>query len=345
MAASSSGKTRRGAKPPFRRSALASGSLVAASPQDRIARAKPAVERVGGYAAGLGGKRLRLDVRVRELFAGVSGRTVKHWLEGGRVRVGGVVVRRGDVEVGARDRVELGAPSRTFPSLLRLVFEDDDILVVDKPPGLLTIATEHERERTAYRLLAEYVGGHGGAPPPSGRPRGPRLFIVHRLDRDTSGLLVFAKSGAAKQRRQEQFEARRVERRYVALVEGTVREDEGTLRSRLREDRTLRVRRARDGTEGREAITHYRVLQRHPGTTVLGLSLVTGRRAQIRAQLAELGHPIVGDHAYGAHHDPLRRLGLHATRLAFTHPRGHHVSFDSPAPPAFTRAPRLAPPR
>jgi len=280
---------------------------------------------------------MRLDRRLRELFPGASGRAIKQWLELGRVRVAGHVVRRGDVVVGSADRVELGPPpGPSFPPLLRLVFEDDDILVIDKPPGLLTIATERERDRTAYRLLADYVGGHGGTPA-KGRPRGPRLFIVHRLDRETSGLIVFAKSSHGKRRLQGQFEARSVERRYVALVEGIVSDARGRLRSRLRENRSLHVRQARSRAAGREAITDYRVLEHGNGTTLLELSLVTGRRGQIRAQLATLGHPIVGDHAYGARHDPLRRLCLHATRLAFSHPQGHRVSFESPAPAGFAR--------
>src|SRR6266542_3883413 len=258
---------------------------------------------------------MRLDRRLHELFPGASGRAIKHWLEGGRVRVTGHVVRRGDVAVGSADRVELGPPpGPSFPTLLRLVFEDAAILVIDKPPGLLTIATERERDRTAYRLLADYVGGHrASADKAKARRRGPRLFIVHRLDRETSGLIVFAKSSDAKRR----------------------------LRSRLRENRTLRVRHTRNRSAGREAITDYRVLEHGNGTTLLELSLVTGRRGQIRAQLATLGHPIVGDHAYGARHDPLRRLCLHATRLAFSHPHGHRVAFESPAPPGFTRIARV----
>jgi len=251
--------------------------------------------------------------------------------------MGGRVVRRGDVPLAADDRVELGAPpGPSFPSGLGLVHEDEDLIVVDKPPGLLTIATERERERTAYRLLADYVGGHGPSRTGKGRPA-PRLFIVHRLDRQTSGLLLFAKSAAAKRRLQSQFEARTVERRYVAVVEGRVANERGTLKSRLRENRTLRVRPTRDRSAGREAITDYRVIARGVGVTLLELSLVTGRRGQIRVQLATLGHPIVGDRAYGASRDPLRRLCLHATRLGFAHLRGHRVSFDSPAPPAFAR--------
>jgi 23S rRNA pseudouridine1911/1915/1917 synthase len=279
---------------------------------------------------------MKLDRRLRELFPGASGRTIKQWLELGRVRVDGRVVRRGDVTVSARDRVELGTPpGPSFPSSLRMVFEDDDILVIDKPPGLLTIATDRERERTAYRLLAEYVGGHRASP---NKPRrgAPRLFIVHRLDRDTSGLLVFAKSPGAKRRLQSQFEARAVDRRYIAIVEGNVADAQGTLRSRLHEDRNLRVRPTRP-REGREAITRYRVLEGGPATTLLELSLVTGRRAQIRAQLAALHHPILGDHVFGAHQDPIHRLCLHATKLAFTHPQGHRVTFESPPPQSFRR--------
>jgi 23S rRNA pseudouridine1911/1915/1917 synthase len=180
------------------------------------------------------------------------------------------------------------------------------------------------------------VGAHGGAPE-AARRGAPRLFIVHRLDRETSGLLVFAKSAAAKHALQAQFAARAVERRYVAVVEGAVRDTEGTLRSRLRETRAFRVRPARGSAGGREAITDYRVIGRGPATTLLALSLVTGRRGQIRAQLAALGHPIAGDRSYGARSDPLGRLCLHAARLAFTHPRGHHVSFDSPASPRFAQ--------
>ena len=274
---------------------------------------------------------MRLSDRLQRMHPGSSRTAVKGWLETGRVQVNGTVVRRGDVTVEESDHVALTAtPPPAFPaSLLRRVHEDDDILVVDKPPGLLTVATERERERTAYRALADYVAG---------QPAHRRLFIVHRLDRETSGLLVFAKSAAAKRALQEQFERRSVERRYVAVVEGRVKEAEGTLRDRLREDPTLLVRPTRDRRGGKEAITEYRVLEHRRTATVLELSLVTGRRGQIRAQLAALGHPLVGDARYGSRRDPLRRVCLHARRLGFVHPRdGRRVSFDSAVPAAFAR--------
>jgi 23S rRNA pseudouridine1911/1915/1917 synthase len=272
-----------------------------------------------------------LRARLKRLFPGSSGRTVKQWLERGRVRVNGTVVRRGDVAVGAGDRVELGTPPvASIPAPLRLVHEDDEIVVIDKPPGLLTIADLSERERTAYRLLRDWMDARDAG----------RVFIVHRLDRETSGLLVVARTPRAKAMLQEQFRARTPERVYVARVQGRVREDAGTLTSRLTEDRSLRVRPTRDTRQGREAITRYRVLARDEDATVVELTLVTGRRGQIRAQLAALGHPIVGDHAYGSRGDPLRRVCLHATRLGFTHPDGRRVVFDSPPPSGF-RAPRV----
>lgn len=243
------------------------------------------------------------------------------------MQVNGRVVRRGNIALAPGDRIALTAPPPpAFPGHLGLVYEDDDLLVVDKPSGLLTIATERERERTAYRALAPYVAGRQG-----------RLFIVHRLDRETSGLLCFAKSAAAKRHLQAQFQARTVERVYMAVVEGRVGGPAGALTGRLVEDRGLRVRPTRDRRLGREAITRYRVVERRRDTTLVELTLVTGRRGQLRAQLARLGHPIVGDLDYGSRRNPLGRVCLHATRLGFRGPAGRALRFESRVPPGFDR--------
>jgi len=269
-----------------------------------------------------------LSERLAALYPASSRRALKRWLLAGRVRVNGEVVRRGDVAVGDADRVALGAPPPpAFPAPLHLVHADDDIVVIDKPPGLLTIATERERERTAYRLVGDWVAARDGG----------RIFVVHRLDRETSGLVVFARTAAAKRSLQEQFERRSVERVYVAVVDGRVRDDAGALRDRLVEDRGLRVRTTRDRRAGREAVTRYRVVRRGATATLLEIALETGRRGQIRAQLAAIGHPVVGDAAHGSRRDPLRRLCLHATRLGFTHPAGAPARFESPPPAAFGR--------
>lgn len=258
--------------------------------------------------------------RLGTLFPQASRRRLKQWLAAGRVEVNGRVCRDGRTRVGSAAAVALAARGgATFPRALALVHEDDALLVVVKPAGLLTIATERERERTAYRLLWDYLAA-----------RRERPFIVHRLDRETSGLLVFAKSERVKRALQAQFEARTAEREYVALVRGRVRQESGTLESRLAQDRGLRVRASR---AGREAITRYRVLGRRRDATLLELRLVTGRRRQIRVQLAGAGHPIVGDPAPEGG-GRARRLHLHATRLGFVHPgTGAPVHFES-APPA-----------
>ena len=258
--------------------------------------------------------------RLRALHPEASGRSLKQWLEAGRVEVNGRPVRDGRLAVQAGDTVALAGRARApFPRGLALVHEDPALLVIVKPAGLLTIATERERERTAYRLLWDYLAA-----------RGERPFIVHRLDRETSGLLVLAKSEPVKRALQEQFEARSVERVYVALVEGAPPRARGTLESRLVQDRALRVRAA---PGGRSAITHYRVLERRRGRALLELRLGTGRRHQIRVQLADAGCPVVGDTAHGGPRGRAGRLCLHATRLGFTHPAtGQPVAFES-APP------------
>jgi 23S rRNA pseudouridine1911/1915/1917 synthase len=268
-----------------------------------------------------------LLTRLRAEFADSSTRRLKAWLAEGRVRVNGAVVRDPRAPVRAEDALDLGRPGTAFPPGLRRVHEDDLMVVVDKPPGLLTIATEREREHTAYHLLWEYL---------STRRPPRRPFVVHRLDRETSGLLVFATTPGAKRHLQAQFEQRSAQRLYVAVVEGRVRDDAGTLTSRLVQDRALRVRTDREA--GRTAITHYRVAARGRDATLLELRLGTGRRHQLRVQLAELGHPVVGDRLHGSSRNPLRRLCLHATRLGFLHPAtGAAVAFTSPAPPAFRR--------
>jgi len=265
-----------------------------------------------------------LAERLRTLFPEASGRSLKQWLEAGRVTVDGQSCRDGRLKVTADAVITLGGrASAPFPRGLTLVHEDDAMLVVVKPAGLLTIATERERERTAYRLLWDYLGSKQGS-------KQARPFIVHRLDRETSGLLVFAKSEPVKRTLQAQFEARTVERVYRALVEGRPAREQGTLESRLAEDRMLRVRSAE---RGRVAITHYRVLATRRENTLLELRLGTGRRHQIRVQLAESGWPIVGDVTHGGPRSGAGRLCLHATRLGFDHPvTGARVVFES-APP------------
>jgi 23S rRNA pseudouridine1911/1915/1917 synthase len=212
---------------------------------------------------------------------------------------------------------------------VRIVFEDDSLIVADKPAGLLTMATEREKEKTLYAFLRAYLNGKR---PPE------KLFIVHRLDREASGLLVFAKTMAAKEHLQNQFKDHSAGRKYVAVVEGRVKENDFTIRSYLAENAAYRVYSTPDAKAGALAVTHVHTRKRNSKTSVLDVQLETGRKHQIRVHLAEKGHPIVGDRNYGSRSDPLRRLALHGATLAFTHPRtAKRMTFDSPYPGMFNK--------
>jgi 23S rRNA pseudouridine1911/1915/1917 synthase len=211
---------------------------------------------------------------------------------------------------------------------VRVVYEDESIVVVDKPSGLLTVATEKERVRTLFSALRLHANSKK---PPQ------KIFVVHRLDREASGLLVFAKTIEEKEYLQSQFKDHSAGRRYVAVVEGRVTPDEFTIKSYLAENKALRVYSTRKISEGKLAITHVRVLKRNPKTTLIEVRLETGRKHQIRVHLAERGHPIVGDKSYGSGTNPLRRLALHGAHLEFRHPRtGQVVKYDSGIPKAFS---------
>ena len=274
---------------------------------------------------------LSLGECLAHLLREASGRTRKQMLGGGRVRVNGAVVRRAATGLVAGDVVEVG-PKETqtpLPRGLAVVHEDEDVIVVEKPAGLPTIATERERVRTVYAHLTARARGR--------RPPG-RVFVVHRLDRDASGLLVFARSVIAKGTLQAQFAAHSVERTYLAVVDGRVGRPEGTIRSRLLDDGPGPVRETHDPTRGRAAVTHWRVRRTGGRHSLVEVRLETGRRNQIRVHLAGMGHPIAGDARYGSRTDPVGRLALHAHVLGFDHPvTGARLRFVSPAPAAFVK--------
>jgi 23S rRNA pseudouridine1911/1915/1917 synthase len=265
------------------------------------------------------------------LVPGASNRTLRQMLEQGRVCINGIPCRLAKQRIQPDDTVEIGdfTARRNLGHGIKVVFEDKDLLVIEKPSGLLTIATASEKDRTAYALLREYVKLH--------HPK-KKLFIVHRLDKFASGLLVFAKEEKVKSKLQALFKRHDVRRKYWAIVEGHVAQNQGTIRSRLAEDQTLRMHSTDDSTAGKLAITHYQVLQRLPTSTSLEVTLETGRKNQIRAHLSELGHPILGDRAYGSTRDPMGRLGLHAFQLGFIHPtRAIPLLFETEMPAEFRR--------
>jgi 23S rRNA pseudouridine1911/1915/1917 synthase len=183
------------------------------------------------------------------------------------------------------------------------------------------MATDSEKAKTAYALLRAYLN--------SKRPA-EKLFIVHRLDREASGLLVFAKTISAKEKLQDQFKNHSAGRKYIALVEGRIEKDDFTIRSFLAENSAYRVYSTKRARAGKLAVTHVHVLKRNPTSTLVEVRLETGRKHQIRVHLAENGHPITGDKNYGSRTNPFRRLALHAARLEFAHPAtGKGMKFAS----------------
>jgi 23S rRNA pseudouridine1911/1915/1917 synthase len=223
--------------------------------------------------------------------------------------------------------------SRFLPRGLTILHEDEDVLVVDKPAGLLTIATEREKSRTAYFILTDYVR--------KGNPRSrKRLFIVHRLDRETSGVLVFAKNEQAKFRLQNRWDE--TQKKYLAVVHGRVAKPSGTITTYLAENRAHLVYTTKDTADGKASTTAYRVLRQTERFSLLEVDLLTGRKHQIRVHLAGIGHPVVGDDKYGRPGDPhgrrADRLALHARSLAFKHPvSGEQLLFEAPVPALFNR--------
>jgi 23S rRNA pseudouridine1911/1915/1917 synthase len=205
---------------------------------------------------------------------------------------------------------------------LRIIHLDDAIVVVDKPAGLLSMGSGREKQRTVHRILNEHL---------KTRTRSPRqqAFIVHRLDRETSGLMVFARSESAQAALQRNWKS--VTKKYLAVVKGVPRNAHGTLTDHLVERKSFLVHRVDNG--GQLAITHYRVLRTVGDKSLLELTLETGRKHQIRVQLATLGHPIVGDRRYGASDRTEARLALHSCQLTFRHPvSGASMEFRSALP-------------
>lgn len=195
---------------------------------------------------------------------------------------------------------------------LSIVHEDEDLIVINKDPGVLSMAGNNTWEPNAYRQLNEYVKADN--------PKN-HIFIVHRLDRDTSGVMMYAKSQEVQQKLQENWHDVVKERTYTAVVEGVVKKDEGTISSWLTENEAMRVYSSPYDDGGKYAVTHYKKIAGNDEYSLLEVELETGRKNQIRVHLQDIGHPIVRDKKYGAKTNPLKRLGLHATTIAFIHPR------------------------
>ena len=263
-------------------------------------------------------------------LAGKSRNYIKSLLRRGQVAVEGQTATRFDHQLLPGQMVTVtGSVPQEVKLPFPILYEDEEILVVDKPAGLLSMANERERYRTAYRMATDYMSRKN--------PRG-RVFIVHRLDRDTSGVLLFAKSEAVKRAYQDNWGELVRRRGYLAVVEGRMEKAQGTVRSRLRETTAHRVYSAAPGQDGREAVTRFTLQESGKRYSLLEVDIDTGRKNQIRVHMADLGHPVVGDRKYGAAASPLNRLCLHAHILELVNPvTGRDMLFKAPVPKDFYR--------
>ena len=211
---------------------------------------------------------------------------------------------------------------------LDIVYEDPYLLVIDKHPGLLSMSN-NTRQLTAQAVLNRYLEKGGGR---------NTSHIVHRLDRDTSGLMVYAKDVQTQQTFVDGWQELVTDRRYLALVEGELEKPVGRIQSWLTEDKRFITHSSQVDNGGKFAVTHYKTLTSSNGYSLVECELETGRKNQIRVHMSDLGHPVVGDHKYGASGDPMRRLGLHAYMLCFVHPvTGKHMKFETPVPVCFEK--------
>ncbi|SFH54595.1 RluA family pseudouridine synthase [Planctomicrobium piriforme] len=226
------------------------------------------------------------------------------------------------------------APRERPPAGFRVLFEDEHLIVVDKAPGILTVQTDHGGKKTLVDAVTDYLRR---------RHRGAKAIPVHRLDRDTSGVLVLGKNARIAEELMEQFRIRKAEREYAAIVAGKVTREQGTFRTYMATSKRLQRYSVGPGEQGELAITHYRVVQHLKGATYVRATLETGRRNQIRVHFSEVGHPVLGDDRYRSdlsHHPAWKGKGLalHAALLGFDHPvTGAAVRYEAPLPKEFER--------
>jgi RluA family pseudouridine synthase len=210
---------------------------------------------------------------------------------------------------------------------LEIIYEDDDIIIIDKPAGLLTVKTATEKTKTAQYILTDYVrkGNYKSR---------KQIYAVHRLDQWTSGVLIFAKSEDVKEKLQAQWD--KTEKRYLAVVHGHLKEKQGIISSYLAENKMFVVYSTNDKTKGKLSHTEYKVIKESDALSLVEINLLTGRKNQIRVHMSDEGHPIAGDRKYGKEDDGFKRLALHAKSISFLHPStGKQMMFESQVPAYF----------
>lgn len=256
---------------------------------------------------------------------------IKSLLKHQCILVDDVLTTKFDEAISPGDVIKIVTHNDQLDLPFPLLYEDHNLVVIDKPYGLLTISTDKKEPVTAYRYVSDYVKKKN--------PRN-RIFVIHRLDKNTSGVVMFAKSEAAQEAFQKDWNTRVKERLYIALVEGIVEKDSDTVETFLRENKTTHMY---STTTGLKAITNYKTLRRGKDFSVLAVDIATGRKNQIRVHLSDLKHPILGDRKYNATRNPLNRMALHAYRLKLVNPFTEKMlTFIAPIPKQFKRYARIS---
>ncbi|KAA6340705.1 Ribosomal large subunit pseudouridine synthase D [termite gut metagenome] len=273
-----------------------------------------------------------MDFLMTKAKDGISRTAAKSLLSNRLVLVNNVITTQYNfmLKPGMKVQISKNRETKEFRNnLLKIVYEDAYLIVVEKREGLLSIGTDKQKERTVHSILNEYVKR-------TNRQR--RIYIVHRLDKDTSGLMIFAKDEKTKATLQDYWNEIVTDRRYVAILSGEMEKDTGTITSWLKDSKVFITYSSASDNGGDKAITHYKTIKRINGYSLVEFDLETGRKNQIRVHAQDLKHPVLGDTKYGNGNNPLGRLALHAFRLHFHHPiTGELMKFETPYPEEFKK--------
>ncbi len=249
-------------------------------------------------------------------------KSLKVYLKYGNIKVNGKEVTKYDKLLKVTDSIEI-SESKNSNRDLKIIFENKDIIVIDKPAGLLSISSEAEKENTAYKLVMDYLKGLN---------KNNKVFVVHRLDKETSGVLLFAKNQQTKDYLQANWD-KITTKKYIGVVEGKVLEETNVIKSLLNENKEYMVY---SDTTGKKAVTYYKRMKFNDKYSLLDITIFTGRKNQIRVHMKDINHIIVGDKKYGSTINPIKRMGLHAYRLELTDPSTNKKQvFESPIPTSF----------
>ena len=265
-----------------------------------------------------------------DTLKGQSRNSIKSLLSSHRISIDGAPISQFNFKLYPNDVVLISKkPIRKKKrSNLPIIYEDKDIIVINKQSGLLSIASDKEKSSTAYRMLMDYV---------QQIDKHNRIFVVHRLDEDTSGVLMVAKNPTIQKALQDSWNDLVKKRGYYAIVEGIMENKTGTVKSYLKKNAQNMMYSSKKKGDGQLAITHYKVIKENDNYSLLDVNIDSGRKNQIRVHMGDLGHYIVGDDKYGEPANPLHRLGLHAYELIIEHPFTHKVMiFKAPIPSCFT---------